>query len=102
VLEEIMFRLGELRANAWVDKGDANRLLLGFTESSDRVTIELRNGEKPAMLTLEFGRRDISPTGLPYALAVVDEQTWIFELSPQTLYFEVMRDLFLPLFSATP
>ncbi len=100
-LEEIMFRLGELRANAWVDKGDTNRLLFGFTESSDQIRIELRNGEKPQALLLEFGRAGLSPTQLPYALAVVDEQTWIFEFPP-TLFFEVVRDLFQPLFPITP
>jgi hypothetical protein len=101
VLEEIMFRLGELQANAWVDKGDTNRLMFGFTESSDRVTIELRNGEKPQTLVLEFGRGGISPTGLPYALAVVDEQTWIFEFPPP-LHFQVVRDLLQPLFPVAP
>jgi hypothetical protein len=101
VLEEIMFRLGELQANAWVDKGDTNRLMFGFTESSDRVTIELRNGEKPQTLVLEFGRGGISPTGLPYALAVVDEQTWIFEFPPK-LFLELPRYLFQPLFPVAP
>ena len=100
-LEEIMFRLGELRANAWVDKGDTNRLELGFTETSDRITIELRNGEKPVPLVLEFGRAGLSPTQLPYALAEVDGQTWIFEFPP-TLFFEVVRDLFQPLFPIAP
>ena len=100
-LEEIMFRLGELRSNAWVDKGDTNRLRFGFAETSDRVTIELRNGEKPVVLVLEFGRPGLSPTQLPYALAEVDGQTWIFEFPP-TLFFEVVRDLFQPLFPIAP
>jgi len=98
VLEEIMFRLGELQASAWVDKGAANRLALGFTESSDRISIELRNGEKPTPLVLEFGQPGISPTSLPYALAEADGQTWIFETDPSTLYFDVVRYLFEPLF----
>jgi hypothetical protein len=101
VLEEIMFRLGELRANAWVDKGDTNRLVFGFTETSDRISIELRNGEKPVALVLEFGRPGLSPTQLPYALAETDGQTWIFEFPP-TLFFEVVRDLFQPLFPIAP
>lgn len=101
VLEEILLRLGELQANAWVDKGGTNQLELGFTENSDRVTIELRNGEKPTALVLEFGLGGISPTGLPYALAVVDEQTWIFEFPP-TLHYQVARDLFQPLFPVAP
>jgi hypothetical protein len=101
VLEEIMFRIGELRASAWVDKGDISRLVFGFTETSDRVTIELRNGEKPQTLALEFGRPGFSPTQLPFALAETEGQTWIFEFPP-TLYFQVVRDLFQPLFSIAP
>jgi hypothetical protein len=98
VLEEIMFRLGELRASAWVDRGDANRLAFGFSETSDRIAIELRNGEKAQTLVLELGKTGISPTQLPYALAEVDGQTWIFEPSPPTLYFDLIRYLFQPLF----
>jgi len=101
MLEETMFRLGELRASAWVDKGDTNRPQFGFTETSDRIAIELRNGEKPQTLVLEFGRPGLSPTQLPYALAEIDGQTWIFEFPP-TFFFEVIRDLFQPLFSAAP
>jgi hypothetical protein len=101
VLEEILFRLGELRANAWVDKGDSNRQAFGFTETGDRVAIELRNGEKPTVLALEFGRPGLSPTQLPFALAETDGQTWIFEFPP-TLFFQVVRDLYQPLFPIAP
>ena len=97
VLEEIMYRLGDLRAEIWVSKGDESRAALGFTPDGNRVTFELKNGEKPKTLVLEFGRPGVSPTKLPYALAVVDGQTWIFEFPPK-LHFEVVRDLFSPLF----
>jgi hypothetical protein len=101
VLEEIMFQLGELRANAWLDKGDANRAMFGFTDTSDRIAIELRNGEKPIMHVLEFGRGGLSPTQLPYALAEIEGQTWIFEFPPE-LHFLVIRDLFQPFFPPSP
>lgn len=97
-LEETMFRLGELRATAWVNRGDDKRSLYGFTNGCDRVVIDLKNGDKPASLILEFGGP--SPNQLPYALAVVDEKTWILEFPPK-LYFEVRRDLFLPMIRAT-
>ena len=93
-----MHRLGELRAAIWVAKGETNRTLYEFTENSNRITIELKTGDKPQVLALEFGGH--SPTQLPYALAVVDGQTWIFEFPP-TLYFEVLRDLFSPMFQAS-
>ena len=101
VLEGIMFHLGELRANAWVDKGDANRARFGFTDTTDRITIELRNGEKATALVLEFGRGGLSPTQLPYALAETEGQTWIFEFPPD-LHFLVIRDLFQPFFPPSP
>ena len=97
-LEETMHRLGELRAAIWVAKGETNRALYEFAEDSHRLTIELKTGDKPQVLTLEFGGH--SPTQLPYALAVVDGQTWIFEF-PRKLYIEVLRDLFSPMFQAS-
>ncbi len=96
-LEETMHRLGELRAAAWVNRGEDKRGLYGFTNVNNRVTIELKNGDKPTQLVLEFGGP--SPNQLPYALAVVEERTWIFEFPPM-LYFEVVRDLFAPMIKA--
>ena len=93
-LEETLHRLGELRAVAWKDKGAEKRPLYGFDAVSKQITIELTQGDKPTVLVLEFGGP--SPNQLPYALAVVDGQTWIFEFPP-ALYFEIVRDLFNPL-----
>jgi hypothetical protein len=101
-LEDAVLRLGELRANAWVDRGETNRAAYGFTEHSTRITVELKNGEKPQPLVLEIGRPGVSPTGLPFGLAVVDGQTWIFEIPP-VFYIEVLvRDLLNPLFPPAP
>jgi hypothetical protein len=101
-LEDAVLRLGELRANAWVDRGQTNRAAYGFTEHSTRITVELKNGEKPQSLVLEIGRPGVSPTGLPFGLAVVDGQTWIFEMPP-AFYFEVLvRDLLNSWFPPSP
>jgi hypothetical protein len=97
-LEETMYRLGELRAAAWVNRGEDKRGLYGFSNLNDRVIIELKNSDKPSQLVLEFGGP--SPIQFPYALAIVEEKTWIFEFPP-TLFFEVVRDLFAPMFRAT-
>jgi hypothetical protein len=98
-LEETMYRLGQLRANYWVEKGADKRASFGFTETGDKITIELLNGEKPQILVLEFGEPGHSPTQLPYALAVVNGQTWIFEFPP-VLWFSILRDLLQPLAAA--
>jgi len=54
-LEETIYRLGELRATVWVNRGEGKRQLYGFTENGDKLVIELRIGEKTQLLTLEFG-----------------------------------------------
>ena len=97
VLEEILFRLGNLHAGVWVARGEEKRAALGFTGNTSRITIELRNGEKPQTRFIELGRPGISPTGLPYALTEIDGQTWYFEIAPPTLYFEIVRDLLNPI-----
>jgi len=101
-LEEALYRLGELRASVWVDQGDTNKAIYGFTEGSDRITIELKNGDKPQVRVLELGRPGFSPTGLPYALATADGQTWILELPPAIWFENIVRDLFNPMASRAP
>lgn len=95
-LEETLFRLGNLHASVWVDRGDTKRSAYGFTGNTSKIAIELKNGEKPQTRFVEFGRPGFSPTGLPYALTEIDGQTWVFEFPP-TLYFEVVRDLLNPM-----
>ena len=90
-LEETIYRLGQLRAAVWVDRGEAKRALYGFTEESRKITIELKTGtDKPQILALEFG--GLAPSHFPYAIATVDGQSWIFEF-PLPLYSRVVLDL---------
>jgi hypothetical protein len=96
-LEELVHQLGELRAEAWTARGDDYRLVYGFRENADRITVELKNGDKPQVLTLEFGNR--APNQVPYALTVLDGQTRIFEM-PVTTFLLIVRDLFHPLAAA--
>jgi hypothetical protein len=95
-LEATMHRLGELRADIWVAKGAEKRPFYGFSDSTDKIAIELKNGDKPQVLVLEFGQPGRSPNQIPYALAVAEGQTWIFEC-PVILWLEVVRDLFNPM-----
>ena len=81
-----MYRLGELRAAVWVDRGEGKRQLYGFRDDGDKLLIEVRNGEKTQMLSLEFGER-------PYALAMIDGQTSIFEF-PLALHIQGIQRLF--------
>src|SRR5260221_9824476 len=89
-----MFRLGELGARVWVAKGGEQRDLYGFTEDGYKMTIELKNGEKPTVLTLELGGA-APASNYHYALATVDGQSWVFEF-PIGLFFQVLRDFSNP------
>ena len=92
-IEETIFKLGELRAAVWTARGDQARSFLGFSDSGHKITIDLKNGDKPNPLTLEFGT--FAPSKFPYAQATLDGQSWIFEF-PLGLYIQVLRDLSNP------
>ena len=101
-LEEMMFRLGELRASAWVAQGTENKGNYGFRDTGDQITFELRNGDRPRTLVLEFGDDNTrrAATGFPYAMSVADGQTLIFEFPP-ALYIDLLRNLFNQMFPAS-
>jgi len=76
-VEECVFRLGQLRATAWVDRGEEKRDRYGITDLSQKITIELKIGDKPQILSVEFG--GAAPSKYPYAITTVDGQALIFE-----------------------
>ncbi len=92
-LDETLFRLGRLRAQLWVARGATNQVAYGFTDQGHQITVELKDGEPPKGLTLEFG--GVSPSGLPYAATTLDGQWWVFEF-PWPLYTDLKRDLSAP------
>jgi hypothetical protein len=92
-VEEAMHRLGQLRAGRWVARSAAARPLHGFRDDGHKITIELKNGARPSVLTLEFGGP--SPLQIPYALAELDGEAWVFEF-PVPLYFDIVRYLSNP------
>lgn len=103
-LEETVHRLGQLRADVWTALGEDKRPDFAFREGNNHLIVELRNGEKPQSLKLEFAEpesdgRGLAPNKIPYALALVDGQPRIFEF-PVTLFVYVVKDLFYPLDAA--
>lgn len=98
-IEEMMFRLGDLRAVSWVARGDEARSQYGFTDTSHKLMIELRLLDKLRVLAVEFSSRPPAP--YPYALAAVDGQSWIFEFPPQ-LFSEISAYLSNPPVTALP
>ena len=92
-IEETVHRVGELRAAVWVDRGEGKRQLYGFAEGNDKLVFELKGGDKPQILSVEFGDR--AQSNYPNALASIDGQVWIFEF-PLQLYLQVAQRLLAP------
>jgi len=93
-IEKTVVGLGELTAADWVDQGDQNRERFGFSENSHQIAIELKKGDKPQTLNLEFSAK------FPYATVMLDGQRWTYEF-PWLLYQQTMLYLTIPP-TATP
>jgi hypothetical protein len=91
--EETLTHLADLRAEVWTARGEDQRARFGFTDTGHKITLELKNGDKPVTYAVEFGTN--APSAFRYALVTLDGQPYIFEF-PFALGFEVMRDLSLP------
>lgn len=92
-VEEMVYRLGELRAQFWVDYGDRNRARYGFRDDGYRLTIELEGPDGPHTRVLEFAAP--GDTQLPLALASWEGETWIFRFPPD-LFFSLLLHLSNP------
>ncbi len=92
-VEETVYRLSQLRASVWTARGETNRSLLGFTDQSHRLTLEVTSEGKPASYALELGGK--APSLYNYAATRLEGEWWFFEF-PFDLYFMVMRDLSIP------
>jgi hypothetical protein len=93
-VEEALYQLGDLRAALWVARGDERKQDFGFKDDGRKITVELKNGDKPQTLSVEFGGK-AQASGYPYAMAAVDGQNWIFEF-PIRLHIELLRLLYNP------
>ena len=71
-------------------RGDQERARYGFTDNSDRVTLDLKDGKKVAV---DFSKQ--ASADLPYAAVTLDGQPWIFQF-PTWLYEYVVRFLTVP------
>ena len=92
-IEETIYRLGELTAAVWVNRGDQNREHYGFSTNSHQLAIELKRGDQPQTLNLEFG--GFAPSQFPYAAVTLDGQRWTFEF-PWLLYQQILHSLTIP------
>lgn len=77
-VEEAAGTLGELSAAAWTARGAAAFAQYGFTDTTNRVSAEVRQNDKTETFTLELG--GTAPSGLQYGAVVLDGEPWVFEL----------------------
>lgn len=89
-VEETVKGLTRLAALEWVTRGQTFRPRFGFTDTGQKITLELKNGEKP---TVEFG--NVTRSGLAYAGVTLDGEFWIW-LCPASLYRDVVGYLSIP------
>ncbi len=95
-LEELLYRLGQLKALGWTARKPDSVRPFGLREGDQEIAVELRTGESIRTLTLQFGR--LSPDRNPYASTVLGEDRFVFEvdLTVYAPFLEVLRDLKLP------
>ncbi len=85
-LEETCFRLGQLRAEQWTDLGASRLPVLGISDTSHRLSIEL-TGPPARTNTVTFG---FVPRGRNAWAAIADPRTGlplVFEF-PRSLYYD--------------
>jgi hypothetical protein len=90
-VEETVKGMCQLTAVAWMARGEDSRTRYGFTDKDQRVTLELKNGDKA---TVEFSA--LASPNSPYAAVTMDGQLWIFQF-PSWLNDYVQRYLSVPL-----
>ena len=90
-VEEAVRALCQLTAVAWMARGDESRIRYGFTDKDQRVTLELKNGDKASV---EFSA--LASPNSPYAAVTMDGQLCLFQF-PTWLYDYVQRFLSVPL-----
>jgi hypothetical protein len=100
-MEEILHRLGQLRAVAWVERGETRMGLFGFAEVDFQIDLELAVDKKTQNLAIQFGK--LSPKGNYYAALRLpgDTERTIFEF-PAPLFSEIWRELTVPLEMPAP
>ncbi len=91
-LEEVIFRLGQLRAQAWVAHGTQRAAAFGFVPPAETLLVELRSGEKTQTLTLHVGIRGRNTI---YCMSTLeaDGVPTIFQI-PEKVYLDLRNEAF--------
>jgi hypothetical protein len=89
-VEDAVHQLGELTAVSWVQRGGQDAARYGFGTNDYQVSVALRDG---GHLSVELGGP--APSGLPYAMAEVGGEPWIF-IFPIRMFLSVQMYLSAP------
>jgi hypothetical protein len=97
--EEILHRLGQLQADAWVSRGVDQAKLLHVDGSEYQLTLDVLEGGKPRpyILNLRLGTR-----GQPYGAVTLEEDQLVVFRFPAELYGLIMQYLSIPSSNAEP
>lgn len=93
MLDELIHRLGSMRVDAWLDRGEDKLSRYGIQKAESQIW-EIRLVGQSAPLTLKVG--DTTPTSASrFAAVMLNDQYWIFELpvTAYSLFLEVLRSL---------
>ncbi len=96
LVDEVLFRLGQLRAESWTASGDDQMARFGFPTPRHQITVEVGVTNQAQSLSLDFGGE--SPTQNMYGAILRDGQRLIFEfrMPVYLLYSEILRQLSVP------
>ncbi len=87
LVEETVLQLAELRALRWLSMGDEELARYGLGGTPHRISLELRQGDKPPVLSVA--------SNAPVAALQLNNQTVVFEI-PARLYAHVLEYLTIP------
>ncbi|HEY1174139.1 MAG TPA: DUF4340 domain-containing protein [Verrucomicrobiae bacterium] len=98
-VEETVFRLSEMQAVRWVDRGPTVAQRYGITPDSHGITLTLQRGGGPEeKLMLRLG--SLTPTRNAYAAVILNGTTVVFEM-PQSLHEYISKYLNAPTLPAS-
>lgn len=89
ILDEMLYRLGELRAVAWVGRGADKLERAGIPAGQTSIQVELKTPDGVKTLALDLVRR----APYTYGATLVDGEPAVFEFPP-ALYDELLQFLF--------
>lgn len=96
LVDEVLYRLGQLRAESWAASGDDQMARYGFSTPRNQITVEVGATNQARSLSMAFGGE--SPAQNMYGAILRDGQRLIFEFRmPVYLMFtEIVKQLSAP------